>query len=66
MNGFNPMRSAEAIVLRRAARAPVHLSIVIESVRVSDVSRLVSGYDAVTRLLEAGLITVTAGMVAVA
>lgn len=55
---FNPMEIARSIIARRVARGPVHFSIAVECVRVSDVHRLVSGYDAFQSLLNEGRLNI--------
>lgn len=55
---FNPMQIAKNIIMRRVARGPVHYGIAVECVRVSDVHRLVSGYDAFHGLLNDGKLTI--------
>lgn len=55
---FNPMEIARSIIIRRVARGPVHYGIAVECVRVSDVHRLVSGYDAFHGLVQEGKLTI--------
>lgn len=55
---FNPMETARNIILRRVSRGPVHYGIAVECVRVSDVHRLVSGYDAFHGLVKEGKLTI--------
>lgn len=55
---FNPMEIARNIIMRRVARGPVHYGTAVECVRVSDVSRLVSGYDAFHGLLQDGKLNI--------
>lgn len=55
---FNPMEIARGIIMRRVSRGPVHYGIAVECVRVSDVNRLVSGYDAFHSLVQEGKLTI--------
>lgn len=55
---FKPMQIAREIVLRKVAKGRVHYGIVVECVRISDVHRLVSGYDAFHILIKEGVLNI--------
>lgn len=55
---FDPMQIARDIIMRRVSRGPVHYGIAVECVRVSDVHRLVSGYDAFHGLIQDGKLNI--------
>lgn len=51
---FNPAEIAKTIVLRQLAGGACHLSVVVECVRLSDISRMASGYSAIDALIKTG------------
>lgn len=57
---FNPAAIAQNIILTRVRRSACHFSVAVECVRLSDVSRIASGYDAFGALLKSGALVISA------